>query len=35
MRDFGFNLKSFQEFIKRWKKNLKLSGDEIVSLWVR
>ena len=35
MRDFDFDLKTFQEFITRWKSKLKLSGDEMVSLWVR
>jgi hypothetical protein len=35
MQDFGFGLKSFQEFITRWKSKLELSGDEMVSLWVR
>jgi hypothetical protein len=35
MKDFDFDLKTFQEFITRWKSKLKLSGDEMVSLWVR
>lgn len=34
MKDFDFDLKTFQEFITRWKSKLKLSGDEMVSLWV-
>ena len=35
MTDFGFDLKQFHEFIDTWKKKLKLSPDEMVSLWVK
>jgi len=34
MKDFGFTLKEFQDFIKKYKNELGLSSDELVSLWV-
>ena len=35
MRDFGFDLKEFQEYIERWSKKLGLTPDELVSYWVK
>ena len=30
----GYNLKEFQEFVKKWSKQLDLSLDELVTLWI-
>jgi len=34
MRDFGFTLKEFQDFIKKYKDQYGVNGDELVSMWV-
>ena len=35
MRDYGFDLKEFQQFIDKWSKELNLTPDELVSHWVK
>jgi hypothetical protein len=34
MRDFGFTLKEFQDFIKKYKDRYGVTGDELVTMWV-
>jgi hypothetical protein len=34
MKDFGFTLKEFQEFIKKYKDKFGMTADELVSFWV-
>jgi hypothetical protein len=35
MKDFGFTLKEFQDFVKKYKDEYGLTTDELVSFWVK
>lgn len=35
MKDFYYNLEEFIEFIDKWKKETGMTGDELVSYWVK